>query len=737
MHLNGKICFADFEVDTAHRLLRRDGQPVPLNAKAFDVLAYLVTNHGRLVTKDEILDAVWENQFVEEANLKVQISALRKALGERKDEHRYLVTLPGRGYKFVGDVRNGSNEIVLEKHKISHVVVEQETEISETMNGRRSRMFSSGRLAVMLGGITVVVVTIGAVLYFLSGSTVWKRSDAAVLAPPDVKTKRLTNNGRVNRVKLSPDGRFFAYTVRQRTSFESEIRIGQTDGSSDVVLRPIVPGQSYYPLSFSSDGNSLYYVQIPAISEYKQPNGVLYKAPILNGVPQRLSDGISVFSILAPDEKHLAVARNSPGRHAIIVSNLDGSDEREIAVRAGDETIDPEAVTWSADGQFIAFTSPAGQSRVDSSKRSFEISVVRVADNDVRQLTSAEWNAIVVLEWLKDGTGLIVAARDKDQYNNSSLWTVNYPSGSVQRLSRDVSRYSWLSVSGDSKSFAVLQAPIETNIWAGERGNIPAAKQITFSTPGRQDGWYGMDWTSDGRIVYAAWIDESMTLWIANGDGENARQLTSIGFRDELPFASADGKFVVFQSNRSGATEIWRMDTDGANLQRLTMTGSNTYPSITPDGVWVVYRHTIDGKSSLWRVPLVGGEPIQITDTNVFIPRVSPDGKMVACGATFDKQVKLAVFPIEGGDAKMLFDVAPTYNFRRNSIVWSPDGTSLLYPDEEGGILVQDLAGGKPRLMEDLPHDQMYAFSWSKDGKRFAFGRSRQVRDVVLFTNFR
>ena len=81
------------------------GKTVPLNAKAFDLLAFLAENAGRVVTKDEILDAVWKNQFVEEANLKVQMSALRKALGERKDEHRFLITIPGKGYKFIADVR--------------------------------------------------------------------------------------------------------------------------------------------------------------------------------------------------------------------------------------------------------------------------------------------------------------------------------------------------------------------------------------------------------------------------------------------------------------------------------------------------------------------------------------------------------------------------------------------------------------------------------------------------------
>ena len=98
-----KITFAEFELDTVHRRLLREGETVALHAKAFDLLAFLIANKGRVVSKDEILEAVWAEQFVEESNLVVQISILRKALGETKNEPRFLVTVPGKGYKFAAE----------------------------------------------------------------------------------------------------------------------------------------------------------------------------------------------------------------------------------------------------------------------------------------------------------------------------------------------------------------------------------------------------------------------------------------------------------------------------------------------------------------------------------------------------------------------------------------------------------------------------------------------------------
>src|SRR6188768_1562301 len=100
------ISFAEFELDTEHRRLLRNGNPLELYAKTFDLLAFLVERNGKLVSRDEILEKVWEGQFVEDTNLSVQISALRKALGEKKNAPRFLITVPGKGYKFVADLNS-------------------------------------------------------------------------------------------------------------------------------------------------------------------------------------------------------------------------------------------------------------------------------------------------------------------------------------------------------------------------------------------------------------------------------------------------------------------------------------------------------------------------------------------------------------------------------------------------------------------------------------------------------
>lgn len=96
--------FGEFRVDTLKRQLRGCDQLLPLTSKAFDTLNVLIQNRGETLSKHDLMDAVWGDTAVEENNLTQQISALRKTLGERPDEHKYIVTVPGRGYSFVAPV---------------------------------------------------------------------------------------------------------------------------------------------------------------------------------------------------------------------------------------------------------------------------------------------------------------------------------------------------------------------------------------------------------------------------------------------------------------------------------------------------------------------------------------------------------------------------------------------------------------------------------------------------------
>src|SRR5215831_17864118 len=97
--------FGPFLVDATKCVLLREGRIVPLNLKAFEILMALIRNHSQVLEKDELFRQVWPDTVVEENNLARNISALRKALDEHPNEHQYILTVPGRGYRFVASVR--------------------------------------------------------------------------------------------------------------------------------------------------------------------------------------------------------------------------------------------------------------------------------------------------------------------------------------------------------------------------------------------------------------------------------------------------------------------------------------------------------------------------------------------------------------------------------------------------------------------------------------------------------
>lgn len=102
--------FGPFRLDTTVRRLSHKGRAVPLTSKIFDMLLLLVKKHGQLVTKEELMEELWPDRFVVQNNLTVHMSVLRKILGDRRREHTFIETVPGRGYRFVARVREIDDE---------------------------------------------------------------------------------------------------------------------------------------------------------------------------------------------------------------------------------------------------------------------------------------------------------------------------------------------------------------------------------------------------------------------------------------------------------------------------------------------------------------------------------------------------------------------------------------------------------------------------------------------------
>jgi DNA-binding winged helix-turn-helix (wHTH) protein/TolB-like protein/Tfp pilus assembly protein PilF len=135
--------FGNFRVNAAKRLLLKgEGETIPLMPKAFDTLLYLVEHHGKLIEKEELMGAIWSDTIVEENNLTQNISILRRVLGEKHGDNRFIVTVPGHGYKFVAEVRKmdaaGKPKRLFAADGSNPVLTEAET---PKINDRTTRRF--------------------------------------------------------------------------------------------------------------------------------------------------------------------------------------------------------------------------------------------------------------------------------------------------------------------------------------------------------------------------------------------------------------------------------------------------------------------------------------------------------------------------------------------------------------------------------------------------------------------
>jgi Tol biopolymer transport system component/DNA-binding winged helix-turn-helix (wHTH) protein len=703
--------FGEFEVDATKRLLFKDGQTVRLKSKTFDLLLILIERRGEVLSKNDLLDLVWTNQYVEENNLTVHVAALRKVLGETKNEHRFIVTVPGQGYKFVGELNDGNRNIMFETRTLSRIVIEEEEARNETA------LPSAGRFRVSFKKWQIALAFLVLLAVLGTAGYVWRSGRKTNAMFQVASITRLTTSGKIGfALALSPDGKLYAYSLKE--GGKESLWLGHVDGGEPFeIFQPVET--VFWSLTFAPDGSSLYYTSSPDLA-----NGSLYRLPVFGGAPEKIKDtGRNPISF-APDGKRFVFVHDDreTGKRSLVIAKTDSADEQVIA--PGNLEISLNSPAWSPDGETIAFGAAIKSSNS-------EVLLLNPADGTIKPLTAHGWRNIRSIRWRSDENGLIVVADEKESVV-SQLWQVSYPSGEASRILADLNLYAFsFGFSADNRELLTVQSQTQTNIWVAPADDLTRAKQITFSSIGRNEGGYGLNWLADGRLVYTAVVDKSQTIWTMDADGRNQKQLIPSGGNSIYPGTDGRGRYVVFQSNRSGNSAVWRADADGGNLVNLTGSEKAGEPSISPDGKWIVYVTSSDYLGDLYRIPVTGGEPVRLSDKKAAWAAVSPDSRLVACGYEVDGTMKLAVIPIEGGEPLKLFDI-PRLAMFRPGLRWLPDGKAIAYRDQDNGIWQQNLDGGEPQHLTVLPPERLYGYGWSPDGKYFAFTRGVESRDVVL-----
>ena len=594
----------------------------------------------------------------------------------------------------------------------------------------------------VLAAVVISVVAffaVAALVYFVYRFSVKPESESARGRAPafqSMKVTRLPASGTVNEAVISPDGKYFAYVSSEPGRQSAGVWIRQVGAASNMQQLVAPAEETFYGgLTFSPDSLHVYY---GSARPGPQPP-TLSRVPVLGGPPEKILDNFLIQGpssvTFSPDGRRMAfVRRGGEGEFLLVLADPSGANERSLVTRK------PPVIfalpSWSPDGKTIVCAYGSAE-RVESSTPYIGITSFDASTGAETRITNERWVNLSQISWLPDSKGLVLSASE-EELSPSQIWQLDFPSGEARRVTNDLNTYLGASLTSDAGALVTVQTDRVPNIWVANAGDAARARQITTGS-GKFDGYYGVTWTPDGKIVYASVASGSWDIWTMNADGTGQRQLT-VGARSNYgPSVSADGRRVAFVSNRAGSFNIWRMDADGSNPLQLTRGHGENFPHFTPDGRWVIYATIGYGQSNaIWKVPADGGEPVKLTDKPASWPFVSPDGKSFVCVYGNDPSApsKLALISIDGGEPTKMFDIPSTFNA---NTVWLPDNRGIAYVDSRTGtnnVWMQPLSGGKPVQLTDFTSDGVAAYDFSRDN-RLAATRSVESTSIVLIRDFR
>lgn len=588
-----------------------------------------------------------------------------------------------------------------------------------------SQQIKSHKGLMLAVGLVVAALIVGAIFFLIKfadrNPTIPDRRAAMKILP-------LTDTGKAVNGVVSPDGRMVAYVLSEGNW--PSIHIRQIVEPNDHEIVAAVPDHVYFSLTFSPDGNYLHYLDRVGGSNFKD----VFRVPVLGGATRRLNHDVDSAITFAPDGKQFAFVRydGKTKDSAIVVSDADGSNERQLAIRKSPETFAFPA--WSPDGQAIAFALFGN----DKDGYYTFIGDAQLADGKQSIISGARWRQVTGVLWLPDKSGILIAARDRASAPGSptQIWQVTYPSGEAHKITNDLTAYELPSLTSDGKTLVASQVVFLSNIWVAPATDFARARQITN---GRQNDV--CTWTTDGRIVYVSRASGYLGLWIMNADGTNQKQLTFGTDANNAPAVSPDGRFIVFETNRSIGWSIWRMNVDGSGAKELVQNiNQGAYPQVSADSQSVFYASDdATGTHVIWRVSIDGGPPQQLTHKDSSAAVLSPDGKRMFYysrenieGAT----TKIEIVPVTGGEPTVTLE-SPNDS---HDAGWSPDGKEIVYVKDDNqasNLWSLPLDGGKPRQLTNWPSERIFWFAWSRDGKQLAVARGHHSSDLLLIKDFR
>jgi Tol biopolymer transport system component/DNA-binding winged helix-turn-helix (wHTH) protein len=597
--------FDSFQVDLSSNELFRSGVRVPIQEQPLQVLRLLLEAEGRVVTREQLCAALWpENTFVDfEHGVNTAVKKLRQALVDSAESPRFVETLPKVGYRFIVPVEWVAD--ASGKSAPSRVVSlgpprpkpVPPLAAAEQVHRPAGRLWRIAPLAIGL----LLLAAIGG--YFLRP-----------------------------RLQPQPD----KLTIVPFTTF---------------------PGFEIGP-SFSPDGNQIVFAWFGYEKEYQFD---LYIKQVGQERVVQLTHHPATFlgSAWSPDGRFIAFMRyvyGDPGASGVYLISPLGGSERKLADITVLGSWEPIAVSWSADGKWLAFPKGSSPSRkADSSLEHFSIHLVNVETAEERVLPDPTpdcvntWQptfspdgkylaSVCVLTegvakiyvqtpdgnqarevadaWSSEGFSGIAWAADSQSLLYSPdhhLWRVSLAGGKPERLifAQDVESVA-VARTGNRLAYAQVRHP--GNIWQLELANEtkPADPPTKLISSSRGDA--GAHVSPDGRrVAFQSWRSGAPEVWVCDRDASNPVQLTLFGGPEiGEPRWSPDSRRIVFDLRASGNAELYIVNVDGGPPKRFpTGTANASSPVWSADGHWIYFN--TERPDAIWKVAVEGGAAVRLT----------------------------------------------------------------------------------------------------------------------------
>lgn len=624
--------FGDFVLDLEHGFLRQGAGEVMLRRKSFEVLTYLVERHGRLVTKDELIEAVWPGTAVTDNSLAQCLLEIRRALGDRSQQA--IRTVARRGYVFAAPLAPPRIEFGR--------VPAAEAAASSALHPVHVAAAPSRRLRTQVIALAVAVAATGALVM------------RALVAPVRgvVLTPLTDFSDSATWPALSPDGRVLAFFRSDRWFMTTDpIYVKMLPGGEATPL--LEDRRQKYGLAFSPDGSQIAY-GVNAASGYDT-----YVVPTLKGEPRLLLANAAALSWL--DGEHLLFAEIKRGMHlGIVTSTRSRTEHREVYFPPHERAMahyahaSPDrkwAVVVEMDERPVWLPCRLVPISGDSAGR-------RVGPNGY--CTGAGWSP--------DGRWMYFTAAVDEQHH---LWRQRFPDGTPEQLTFGPEQEDGVAVAPDGSlvtSIGIDRSAIWMRDAAGDRPltsegtihvHLGVATMPSFS-PDATRVYYVRRESAAGRT----------TLWradVASGRSDPVLPGTAVVDYDVSP----DGREVVFSTQPEGKPiHTWIAPVDGTSPPRLVASNGENSPHFGPDGE-ILFRYSENHSNYIGRMNRSGADRSRVAAFEIStFQRISPDRRwLIAITPTFDARRSGASTLVSTRDG-----VSRQLCARVCTAVWAPDG---------------------------------------------------------------